>query len=78
MSSPRQDDGPLVAVINVVDGDVPGPQEPEVPVEAPSYGVTIALSSALGACWNDWMPWQNGPGTGSLSCPYPQAHRESI
>ncbi len=76
VSQGRQGDGPFVAVINVVDGgEVVQPAEPEV--EAPSYAVTIALSSAMGACWDDWMPWQNGPGSQHLGCLYPQARREA-
>lgn len=67
----EQANGPFTATIKVTDRiDEPNPEEP---AEEPNYGTTIAMSSAMGACWDDWMPWQNGPGNLNLSCLYPEA-----
>ncbi|WP_157889854.1 Ig-like domain-containing protein [Mycolicibacterium phlei] len=74
--------GPFVAVINVTDRELAEPEDPtqpiefETPVAAPGLGVPFATSSAIGVCWDDWMPWQQGPGALNLTCLYPEARRE--
>jgi len=69
-------------VINVTDRELAEPEDPtqpiefETPVAAPGLGVPFATSSAIGVCWDDWVPWQQGPGALNLTCLYPEARRE--
>ena len=72
----RQADGPFTATIVVTEIDEPGP-EPE-PTDQANYGATLALDSAMGACWGQWMPWQQGPGTENLTCLYPEARSKEL
>ncbi|MGV0849575.1 Ig-like domain-containing protein [Mycolicibacterium phlei] len=76
VSQGKENVGPFVAVITVTDLEMTEPIEFETPIEEPSYGVPFAASSAIGVCWEDWMPWQQGPGALNLTCLYPEARRD--
>ncbi|MCP9270848.1 Ig-like domain-containing protein [Mycolicibacterium arenosum] len=51
---------------------------PDGPGTDASYGIAVAASSAIGACWDTWMPWQRGAGSANLGCLYPEARREEL
>lgn len=51
---------------------------PDGPGTDASYGVALAASSAIGACWGTWMPWQRGPGSANLGCLYPEGRPEEL
>ena len=51
---------------------------PDGPGTDADYGIALAASSAIGACWDTWMPWQREPGSANLGCLYPEARREEL
>lgn len=53
---------------------------PDGPGTEAGYGDAVALTfdSAMGACWDSWMPWQRGPGSQYLGCLYPEARPEEL